>query len=76
MRFGGVFEQLAAKYDVEFLPFLLEGVAGVPDLNQADGIHPNARGAERVAAHVWSALEPLLGEMGSSRAMHDRPAGR
>ncbi len=59
--FRRVFAQLAAEHDVEFLPFLLDGVAGVPALNQEDGIHPNARGAERVAAHVWSALEPMLG---------------
>ncbi len=64
--FRRVFEQLAAEHDVDFLPFLLEGVAGVPVLNQEDGIHPNARGAERVAAHVWSALEPLLGELGAA----------
>lgn len=64
--FRGVFEQLAAGHDVEFLPFLLDGVAGVPALNQDDGIHPNARGAERVAAHVWSALEPMLGESGAA----------
>ena len=65
--FRRVFERLAAEHDVDFLPFLLEGVAGVPALNQADGIHPNARGAERVAAHVWSALEPMLGELGAAR---------
>ena len=69
--FRRVFERLAAEHDVDFLPFLLAGVAGVPALNQADGIHPNARGAERVAANVWSALEPLLG-----RATAGRPAGR
>ena len=65
--FRRVFEQLAAEHDVDFLPFLLEGVAGVPALNQEDGIHPNARGAARVAAHVWSALEPMLGETGAAR---------
>lgn len=69
--FRRVFERLAVEHDVDFLPFLLEGVAGVPALNQEDGIHPNVRGAERVAANVWSALEPLLG-----RAADDRPAGR
>ena len=37
-----------------------EHVAGVPELNQPDGIHPNAEGAERVAAHLWATLEPLL----------------
>ena len=42
------------------LPFLLEGVAGDPTLNQADGIHPNARGYERVADNVRAVLLPLL----------------
>ena len=59
-RFRGVFERLAAEFEVVFVPFLLEGVAGAAELNQADGIHPNAEGAERVAAHVWSALEPMV----------------
>ena len=66
--FRRVFERLAAEHDVDFLPFLLAGVAGVPALNQADGIHPNARGAERVAANVWSALEPLLGRTTGGRS--------
>ncbi len=42
------------------MPFLLDGVAGLADLNQEDGIHPNARGAQRVADTVWSTLRPLL----------------
>ncbi len=41
-------------------PFLLAGVAGLPEMNQADGIHPNAAGARRVADTVWAALGPLL----------------
>ena len=58
--FRAVFRELAARYALAFVPFLLEGVAGVPELNQADGIHPNAEGADRVATHVWPVLEPLL----------------
>jgi acyl-CoA thioesterase-1 len=42
------------------IPFLLEGVAGDPALNQADGIHPNERGARIVADLVWRTLEPTL----------------
>ena len=61
--FRDVFRRLAARRDIAHVPFLLEGVAGVSELNQADGIHPNAEGAERVAAHVWSALEPLLSRL-------------
>ena len=74
-RFRGAFAQLAAEYDVVFVPFLLEGVAGVAGLNQADGIHPNAEGADRVAAHVWSALEPMLRAAHAPRAAGDRPGG-
>ena len=59
-RFRAVFRELDAEHDVVFVPFLLEGVAGHPELNQPDGIHPNAEGAARVAAHVWASLEPML----------------
>ena len=59
-RFRGVFRELGAEHEVIVVPFLLEGVAGLPELNQPDGIHPNAEGAARVATHLWSALEPML----------------
>jgi len=42
------------------MPFLLDGVAAVPELNQADGIHPNARGHEILAENVLPWLRPLL----------------
>jgi acyl-CoA thioesterase-1 len=42
------------------VPFLLDGVAGHPDLNQADGIHPTARGARMVADNVWTVLGPIV----------------
>jgi acyl-CoA thioesterase I len=58
--FRAAYKDLASKYDVAFVPFLLDGVAGLADLNQEDGIHPNARGAQRVADTVWSTLRPLL----------------
>jgi acyl-CoA thioesterase-1 len=58
--FRDAFKDVAKKYDVAFVPFLLDGVAGLADLNQEDGIHPNARGAQRVADTVWSTLRPLL----------------
>ena len=58
--FRTVFEELAREHDVAFLPFLLDGVAADPALNQADGIHPNADGAAIVAAGVRDAIEPLL----------------
>lgn len=61
-EFEALFPALAAKYNVALLPFLLEGVAADPDLNQPDGIHPNARGTEIVARNVLAALLPLLAE--------------
>lgn len=58
--FRQVYADLAKAYDVRFVPFLLRGVAGDPSLNQGDGIHPNARGAEVIADLVWTELEPVL----------------
>ena len=59
-EFRAVFADLAREHGVAFMPFLLDGVAADPALNQADGIHPNADGAAIVAARVRDALEPLL----------------
>lgn len=58
--FRKTYQDLARKYDVPLIPFLLQGVAGDPALNQPDGIHPNQRGARIVADTVWQALEPAL----------------
>ena len=58
--FRGLFPSLAREQGIALIPFLLEGVAGVPRLNQADGIHPNPEGQRLVAANVWRVLEPLL----------------
>ncbi len=60
--FREVFPDLARANHAALIPFLLEGVAGVDSLNQADAIHPNARGAQRVAANVWQVLLPVLEE--------------
>lgn len=59
-EFRNVYSELAAEHHVRFIPFLLQGVAGEASLNQADGIHPNTRGAEIVADLVWKELEPAL----------------
>ena len=58
--FRSLFPRLAREYKLPFLPFLLEGVALRPELNQGDGIHPNAAGAARVADSAWKVLEPEL----------------
>lgn len=58
--FRQVYVELSKVPGVAFVPFLLDGVAGDPTLNQADGIHPNPVGAEKVAEVVWRALRPLV----------------
>jgi acyl-CoA thioesterase-1 len=59
-EFREVYQELARTYQVYFVPFLLEGVAGNPDLNLTDGIHPNASGARIVEETLWDTLKPLL----------------
>jgi acyl-CoA thioesterase-1 len=59
-RFGRIYSELAGENQVPLVPFLLDGVAGRPSLNQADLIHPNAEGQRRIAETVWEVLEPLL----------------
>ncbi|MCP9199948.1 arylesterase [Gramella sp. GC03-9] len=61
-EFKEIFPELAAKNNLELIPFLLEDVAGRPDLNQDDGIHPTAEGQEIVASNVWEVLGPMLNE--------------
>lgn len=58
--FREVYPELARDHGAALVPFLLEGVAGDPALNQDDRIHPTAEGQRRVADNVWRALEPLL----------------
>jgi len=58
--FDGVFASLAAKHGWSFVPFLLEGVGGMREFNQADAIHPNEDGHRRMAETVWAGLEPLV----------------
>ena len=59
-EYAAVFPALAEKNHLVFIPFLLAGVATKPELNQPDGLHPNAAGAAVVAETVWQALLPLL----------------
>ena len=54
------FQDLATRNHLEFVPFLLAGVAGVPDLNQRDGIHPTSRGARLLAENLLPVLETML----------------
>lgn len=59
-RFRAIYPDLARSNQAALVPFLLEGVAGVDSLNQADGIHPTARGQEIVAENVWRILRDVL----------------
>jgi len=59
-KFKAVFPALAAKNNIPLVPFLLQGVGGVPELNQGDGIHPTAKGAKIVADNVWKVLKGVL----------------
>jgi len=58
--FAAIFPALAARNHLPLIPFLLAGVAGRPDLNQADGIHPTAKGHAAVAETVWAVLKSVL----------------
>ncbi len=59
-RFSAVFPDVARSKGATLIGFLLDGVAGVPELNQADGIHPTAEGHEVIATTVWDSIEPVL----------------
>ena len=61
-RFQSVYPEVAARNGAALVPFLLEGVGGIPRLNQADGIHPTAEGQRVIAETVWRVLGPLLRE--------------
>jgi acyl-CoA thioesterase-1 len=62
VSFHQVYPNLAKKYNVALVPFLLQDVAGIESLNQRDGIHPTAEGAKKVADNVWAALRPMLND--------------
>jgi acyl-CoA thioesterase I len=58
--FRNLFPTLATRNNAALIPFLLQNVGGIPQLNQDDGIHPTARGHRIVAENVWQVLAPLL----------------
>lgn len=59
-RFRAMFPEVARETGAVLIPFLLDGVAGIAEMNQPDGIHPNVRGSVRVAENIWPVLEPVL----------------
>lgn len=58
--FAKIYPALAEAQRTVLIPFLLEGVGGIPELNQPDGIHPTAAGHRMVAETVWKTIKPLL----------------
>lgn len=67
-EFRELYPEVARRESVALVPFLLEGVGGVPSLNQADQIHPTAEGHRRVATNVWAVLEGVLKTPAASTA--------
>jgi acyl-CoA thioesterase-1 len=60
VEFKTIYPELAEKNELYLIPFLLKDVGGIPELNQADGIHPTIEGQKIVANNVWAVLEPIL----------------
>ncbi len=71
-RYNAVFPRLAERHGVLFVPFLLEGVAMHPKLNQADGIHPNETGARLVAEHILPKVRQLVDQVLARRAAQEK----
>lgn len=67
--FARVFPEVARENGAALVPFLLEGVGGVPGLNQSDGIHPTAEGHRVLAENVWEVLEDVAREVAEARAV-------
>lgn len=65
--FHETFMSVAQDEGVTLIPFFLNGIAGVRDLNQDDGIHPNEEGARRAARNMWRTLGPVLREVTGAR---------
>ncbi|MEE9544303.1 MAG: arylesterase [Rhodospirillales bacterium] len=61
-EFNAVYARLAVKHGVRLYPFFLAGVAAVPELNQEDGIHPNARGVDVIVRRILPFVKRLIGE--------------
>ena len=59
-EFKQIYIDLAAKNNLEFIPFILKDVGGIAELNQSDGIHPTVEGHKIVAITVWEVLKPIV----------------
>ncbi len=61
-EFSENYQNLANKYKIQLVPFFLEGVAGVPDLMQPDGLHPKAVAQTKLLENVWLILIKMINE--------------
>jgi len=57
---AAIYSQLAQQYQLELVPFMLDGIAGNPTLIQADGLHPNAQAQVLILENIWPSLKKLL----------------
>jgi len=62
-NFRAIYTDVARKENVPLMPFLLDGVAGISRLNQADGVHPNLAGEQIVADKLWKSLKPIVAQL-------------
>ncbi|MBT1684980.1 arylesterase [Dawidia soli] len=62
-EFRAIFRKLADEHQAALVPFFLEGVAGVSNLNLPDGLHPSKKGYEVIAANVWPVLRNLMSDV-------------
>lgn len=59
-EFNSIYPDLAKEFDVKLYPFFLEGVAGIPALNQADGIHPTREGVDVITGKILPYVLPFI----------------
>jgi len=64
--FHKMYDELAEKYNVQLMPFLMNGVLGNPDLIGPDGVHPNAAGARVIADSIWEYLQPMAAKVAAT----------
>jgi acyl-CoA thioesterase-1 len=72
-EFHAIYTGVAQKDSLPLIPFLLDGVAGHPELNLGDGIHPNEQGQRIVANNVWKVLEPILRQQAAATVPRRSP---
>ena len=70
--FEAIYPDLAAKYDLLFYPFFLDGIAGDPRFNQRDGLHPTAAGVDVIVAGILPKAEELVARGARARVTADR----